>query len=66
MKKSFWSKPVTWGGFAKFSMLVTLVSLIVAGIEFVCVFTNIPSRIVNWFKEKFRKIRKETDYEEVE
>lgn len=66
MKKSFWSKPITWGGFAKLYIVATIIGIILAGIEYIYLFTNTPSRIVDWFKEKFRKIRKETDYEDVE
>lgn len=66
MKKSFWSKPVTWGGFAKFSILATLFCWIIAIIDVVCMFTNIPNKIASWFKKKFCKTRKETNYEDVE
>lgn len=62
-KQSIWSKPITWGGYAKFSIIVTLVSFAIAGIELVCMFTNIPSRIKGWFESKFHK---ETEYEDVE
>lgn len=63
MKKSFWSKPITWGGYAKLSIIVTVIGVIGAGIEYVCLFTEIPGKIKAWFKSKFHK---ETNYEDVE
>lgn len=63
MKKSFWSKPITWGGYAKLTIILTIIGSIGVGIEYICLFTTIPAKIVAWFKSKFHK---ETEYEEVE
>lgn len=63
MKKSFWSKPVTWGGYAKLSVISSIVGVIIGAIYYICEFTMIPEKIVNWFKSKFHK---ETEYEDVE
>lgn len=63
MKKSFWSKPITWGGYAKLCVIATIIGTIGVGIEYICLFTEIPGKIANWFKSKFHK---ETDYEEME
>lgn len=61
MKKSFWSKPVTWGGYAKLCIVTAIIGAIIGAIEYVCMFTNIPAKIKGWFREKFHK---EADYEE--
>lgn len=63
MKKSFWSKPITWGGYAKLSIIAAIIAAIGVGIEYICLFTEIPSKIGAWFEDKFHK---ESDYEEVE
>lgn len=63
MKRSFWSKPITWGGYAKLCVVTTIIGAIAAGIEYICLFTEIPGKIVDWFKKKFRH---ETDYKEME
>lgn len=51
------------GGYAKLSIIATIIGAIGIGIEYICLFTNIPDKIVGWFKSKFYK---ETNYEEVE
>lgn len=63
MKKSFWSKPITWGGYAKLSIISSIVGVTISAIYYICEFTMIPEKIVNWFKSKFHK---ETEYEDVE
>lgn len=63
MKKSFWSKPITWGGYAKLSIISSIVGMTIGAIYYICEFTMIPENIVSWFKSKFHK---ETEYEEVE
>ena len=63
MKKSFWSKPITWGEFAKLSIISSIVGVTINAIYYICEFTTIPEKIVNWFESKFHK---ETEYEDVE
>lgn len=63
MKKTFWSKPITWGGYTKLCIAATIIGAIIGAIEYVCMFTETPARIRAWFESKFHK---ETEYEEVE
>ena len=50
MKKSFWSKPITWGGYAKLSVIATIIGATTTAIYWICEFTTIPDKIVTWFK----------------
>lgn len=61
MKKSFWSKPITWGGYAKLCIIATVAGAIMVAVEYVCLFTEFPGKIRSWFQNKFHK---EACYEE--
>lgn len=61
-KQSIWSKPITWGGYAKLCGIATVIGAIVGAIEAIILYTDYPSKIMDWFRDKFHK-EDEIDYE---
>lgn len=63
MKKSFWSKPMTWGGYAKLNVIVFIAGAVYGAAWWLVSFTDILDRIHDWFQEKFHK-KPNYNYEE--
>lgn len=46
------SKPVTWGGYVKFSAFVTLITAVLVGVKLVCTFWT---EIKEFFEIRFKR-----------
>lgn len=63
MKKSFWSKPMTWGGYAKLNIIVTIIGAIYGAVWYLISVPDTVEDIKAWCNEKFHK-KPDYNYEE--